>query len=439
MMSPEKTSVASVVEKPARQKKRRSGVRWVMLTILSLGIALNYVDRTALSVAMPFISEEFGLSDSAQGLILSSFFWAYVIFMIPGGWLVDKYGPKIVFGIGSVFWGATTVLLGAASGFLSLFGLRAAMGAAEAPSYPAASSAVREWFPKGERSFASGTYNNGSKVGATLSIPLVALAIGAVGWRGAFIIAGSLALLFGIAWLLYYRSPERHRNVSIAELEHIKSDQEAETTAKVKTKFLLSNRTIQAMSVGFFAVNFVSYFFFTWFPTYLITTFDMPILKFGLIGMLPGIAAIIGGFIGGAWSDYLYRSGRSVTVARKLPLVVGLLGSSVIGFAAFSNNVWVVLALLCVANGCATGAGSVLWALPTDVAPAKNWVGTIGSIQNCFANVAGIVSPIIIGFIMGTTGSFVIPLLLAGVVAIIGALAYAIWLPKVEPLKVPAE
>jgi ACS family glucarate transporter-like MFS transporter len=159
-------------------------------------------------------------------------------------------------------------------------------------------------------------------------------------------------------------------------------------------------------------------------------------LKFGILGMLPGIAAIVGGFIGGWASDALYRSGKSVTVARKVPLVIGLLGSSVIALAAFSPSLELTLTLLCLANAFATAAGSVLWALPGDVAPSKDLVGTIGSIQNAVANLAGIVSPILIGIVLSATHSFVWPLLIAGVVALIGALSYAFWLPKVEPIKV---
>jgi sugar phosphate permease len=436
--SPSKAEGQAVfLESGTTQEASRSGgaVRWIVLGVLSLGIAFNYIDRTALSVALPAMTKEFGLSPQASGLILSAFYWAYVLFMIPGGRLVDRLGPKNVFGIGSVIWGFTTVALAAATGFVGTFVMRLVMGASEAPSYPAASSVVRDWFPKKERSFASGTFNNGSKLGATLAVPMVSTLVGLAGWRGAFVVSGVLAALFGVFWLWWYRSPRSHAQLSAAELRYIESDQESiATSSKIKWTKLLTNRSIAAMSVGFFAVNFVSYFFFTWFPTYLITTFHLSILSFGLLGMLPGIAAIIGGFIGGWASDALYRSGRSVTVARKLPLVVCLLGSSVIGLAAFSPTIGLTLTLLCLANAFATGAGSVLWALPGDIAPARDLVGTIGSIQNAVANLAGIVCPILIGVVLGVTHSFVWPLVIAGIVAVIGALSYAFWLPKIEPL-----
>ncbi|MBF4616377.1 MFS transporter [Curtobacterium sp. VKM Ac-1376] len=416
--------------------RRRTGwVRYGVLTFLSVGIAINYIDRTALSVAMPEIAKDFGLDSAATGVILSSFFWAYVVFMLPGGYLVDKIGPKFMLGLGSVIWGLSTIALGFTRGFMSLFIVRLVMGASEAPSYPGASRTVRDWFPKSERSFASGTFNVGSKVGATLAIPFVSILIGSIGWRGAFMVAGVLALLWGLGWWVAYRSPQHSKMLSDRELEHIEAGQEPETASDMKITGLLSQRTIQAMSVGFFCVNFVSYFFFTWFPTYMINTFHLSILSFGFIGTLPGIAAIIGGFVGGWVSDGMYRRGYSVTTARKVPLVVGMLGSTAIAFAAFSPSVWTAVTLLCVSNFAATGAASALWALPTDVAPSRAHVGTIGGIQNTVSNTAGIIGPIVIGFIMGFSGSFVIPLIVAGVVSLAGALTYAFWLPKIKPLE----
>jgi ACS family glucarate transporter-like MFS transporter len=223
---------------------------------------------------------------------------------------------------------------------------------------------------------------------------------------------------------------------SRAEIEHIECGHEADTDPGVRLRDLFRFRAIHAMSFGFFSVNFVSYFFFTWFPTYLISTYHLSMLKFGIIGMLPGIAAIVGGWIGGLISDGLFRHGISLTLSRKIPLVVGMLGSSVIALAAFSPTVGLSLTCLCLANACSTGAASALWALPGDIAPNQALIGSIGGIQNTAANVAGIVSPLLIGVLMGYTHSFVAPLLIAGGVAILGALTYGLWLPKVEPLRI---
>jgi MFS family permease len=428
-------SATDLDEFRGRPRRRRSAIRYGVLTVVSLGIAINYIDRSVTSVALPAIHTELHLNAVTEGILLSCFFWTYTLFQIPGGALVDRIGHRKVLGVGGLLWGIATLLSGVGRSLGAMVALRSVMGVAEAPAYSGASSAVKQWFPKRERAFASGTFNVGSKVGGTLAIPLVSVLVGLIGWRGAFAVAGVLAVLWGLTWLLVYRTPRAQRWTSRAEIEHIESDQETLADPGIRLRHLFRFRAIHAMSVGFFCVNFVSYFFFTWFPTYLISTFHLSILKFGFLGMLPGIAAIVGGWVGGLVSDGLYRRGVSVTMSRKIPLVVGMLGSAVIGLAAFSPTVVVSLTCLCIANACSTGAASALWALPVDIAPSPALVGTIGGIQNTAANVAGIVSPILIGVILGYTSSFVVPLLIAGGVGILGAVTYGLWLPKVEPLR----
>ncbi|WP_409075988.1 MFS transporter [Pantoea sp. C3] len=414
--------------------KSKGKFRYVILTVLSVGIAINYIDRAAMSVAMPFMSEELHISPTDSGLLLSAFFWSYVLFQLPGGWLVDRLGPRITFALSSLGWGLATAACGLASSIAALVGFRFVLGAVEAPSYPASSSTVTRWFPRQERSFAAATFNNGSKIGGTLAIPIISLLIAWVGWRATFVISGVVAVGWALGWYLWYREPRDHPSATAEEVAFIEANQDAETGAPMSIRQLLTQRTVQAMMAGFFCINFVSYFFFTWFPTYLVETFHLSLMKFGLLGMLPGVAAIIGGWCGGLLSDSLVRRGYSLSVARKIPLVGGMLGSATIGLAAFSPTVGLALAALCFANFSATFASAALWALPSDVAPNRANVATIGGIQNMAANLAGIISPIMIGVIMQYTHSFVIPLEIAGVVGIIGALIYGFWLPRVTPM-----
>lgn len=420
------------------EKTAKGKMRYAILTVLSVGIAINYIDRAAMSVAIPFMSSDLHLSSTDSGLLLSAFFWSYVLFQLPGGWLVDKFGPRITLAVSSLAWGFATALCGLSNSVSAFVGFRILLGAVEAPSYPASSSTVTRWFPRQERSFAAATFNNGSKIGGTLAIPIISFLIAAFGWRMTFVISGSIAIVWAIGWYLWYRDPRHHKKVSAAEVAFIEANQDAATGAPMSIRALLRQRTVQAMMFGFFCVNFVSYFFFTWFPTYLVETFHLSLLKFGLLGMLPGIAAIIGGWFGGLLSDHLVRRGVSLTVARKIPLVFGMLGSAVIGLAAFSPTVTLALSALCFANFAATCASAALWALPSDVAPNRANVATIGGIQNMAANMAGIISPILIGILMQFTHSFVIPLVLAGVVGLLGAIAYGWWLPEVKPMQQPA-
>lgn len=419
------------------EKTATGKMRYAILSVLSVGIAINYIDRAAMSVAIPFMSSDLHLSSTDSGLLLSAFFWSYVLFQLPGGWLTDKFGPRITLAVSSLGWGLATAFCGLSHSVSALVGFRMLLGAVEAPSYPASSSTVSRWFPRQERSFAAATFNNGSKIGGTLAIPIISFLIAAVGWRMTFVISGVIAMAWAIGWYLWYRDPRQHKTVTREEVEFIEANQEAATGAAMSIRQLLRQRTVQAMMFGFFCVNFVSYFFFTWFPTYLVETFHLSLMKFGLLGMLPGIAAIIGGWFGGLLSDGLVRRGVSLNVARKIPLVFGMIGSSVIGLAAFSPTVTLALAALCFANFSATCASAALWALPSDVAPNRANVATIGGIQNMAANMAGIISPILIGILMQFTHSFVIPLVLAGIVGLLGAIAYGWWLPEVKPMHQP--
>ncbi|TKI03369.1 MFS transporter [Martelella alba] len=410
-------------------------IRYGILALMTLGIGINYIDRAAVSVALPFISHDLKLSATESGVILSAFFWCYTFFQLPGGYLVDKLGSRIVFTLSSLGWGIATLGTGLIKSIPGLIALRMLLGTAEAPTYPVCSATVTKWFPVRERTSATATYNNGSKIGGTLVIPLVSALIAWTSWRTAFIVIGAAAILWALAWYLYYRDPEHHPTVSPQEKALIGVDAPQQQDNPMTIRQLCANRTVQAMSVGLFCVDFVSYFFFTWFPTYLIQTFHLTLLSFGFIGMLPGIAAIIGGWAGGWLSDGLVRRGASLTKARKIPLVIGLLGSTAIALAAFSPTIVVSMAALCTANFSATLAAAVMWTLPSDVAPSKSNVATIGGIQNMVGNLAGIISPIMVGMIMQATHSFILPLVIAGVIGIVGAITYGIWLPEVKPIE----
>ncbi|QUH03678.1 MFS transporter [Saccharopolyspora erythraea] len=413
-------------------------LRYAMLGVLFAGIAINYVDRATISVAMPFMSEEMGISDAVGGVILSAFFWTYAAGQMPGGFLADKLGPRKMLLVASLCWGLSTMAMGLAWGVVSLVVLRLVLGVGESPAFPASAQVVSRWFPRSERSFAAATFNNGNPVGATLSVPLVALTIATLGWRWAFVLAGALGVVWALVWWKVYREPREHPKITAAELAHIEEGQEEPTAAGAPVRWaqLFRFRAVWAMMIGFFCVNFVAYFFITWFPTYLVKTYGLSLLKFGFYGMVPGIASMLGGWCGGLFSDYLVRRGTSLTVARKIPLVGGLLGTSVIALAVFSPSVEMALAALSASYFCSTFAAASVWALPADFAPTPGQVGSLAGIQNTAANIAGIISPILIGVLTGMTSSFVLPLLIAGGVALTGAAVYAFVLPPVRRLGV---
>src|SRR5689334_929678 len=428
----------------AQRSARRTRVRWVVIALCFLGTSINYVDRANLSVAAPFISREFGLGPEEMGLVLGAFFWTYAIFQLPAGWFIDKLGPRIMYAFAVAWWSVFTALSAVAGGFASLFGYRLGLGVGESAAYPANAKVVSRWFPVRERAFATSIYDSGARVGTAVSIPLVAFIVAGLGWRASFVITGVIGFVWVVVWFLYYRDPHAHRAVSAEEIAYIEADREqpeeqphtGESAPSVSWVGLFGYRTIWGMMLGFFCLNFVIYFFITWFPTYLIQARHFTLLSFGIYGEIPALVAIVGGWAGGLYSDRLLRRGASLTKARKVCLVGGMLFSSVIALAVVVPSVWLAMLLLSVCYASLTFAAASVWSLPADVAPTDGHVASIGGIQNFASNLAGIGSPFFLGAMKAVTGSFALPLIITGGVALVGALAYGMIVGRIEPLPV---
>jgi ACS family D-galactonate transporter-like MFS transporter len=412
-----------------------------MVFMAFLATAINYIDRANLSVAAPYIQKEFNLSSTTMGWILGAFFWTYAAFQMPSGWLVDKLGPRFTYAIAVVWWSFFTAACALGRGFASLFGLRLMLGIGEAPAYPCNSKVVSEWFPKRERAFATSIFDSGAKVGGALSLPIVALIVDAVGWHWSFVITGGLGFIWTVVWLKVYRHPREHKTVSKEELAYIEDQTSdaaqtgpAEDAAPVPFSHLFRYRIIWGMMLGFFCLNFVNYFFITWFPTYLVKERGFTLLKLSGYAMIPSLVAVVGGWLGGLTSDRLVRSGMKLTWARKIPLVFGMVMSSAIALAVIAPNAFWALALMSVSYAGIMFAGASVWALPADIAPSRRNIGSIGGIQNCASNIAGVCISVFVGAMVTKTGGFVVPLTVAGCASLLGAFSYLVIVPEIAPL-----
>lgn len=406
------------------------------------GIVINYMDRVNISHAIILIAKEMRLSPLQQGIIMSSFSWGYVFFMLMGGWLVDRFGPRIVNALSCLAWSGFTAVGGFASGFTSFLASRFLVGASEAPIFPGNASVVRRWFPLHERGKATALFDVGSYVGAALIAPLIIVLMLSLGWRVAFIIFSAIGVVWSIAWFLYYRDPEEIGNrATTEELICVGCDPSLPAEVKRTTSIwnLLKYRKIWGMALGFFSYNYLKSFFLTWFPTYLVAERGMSFLKVGIVAMVPPLSAIVAELLVGHLTDTLIKRGVSVTYARKIPLCIGMLLSSVIILVTFTSSPVLAVILLSFSYASVISASTGIWAIPGDIAPTKYDVGKIGGIQNTFSNVAGIVAPIITGALFGLTGSFGLPLIISGCVAVVGALSYWFIVGELKPLSVRVE
>lgn len=411
---------------PGHAKRTRK--RIVVLILISIGTTINYLDRAVLGVAAPSIVDEFAFSAGIMGILFSAFSWTYAAAQVPGGVVLDKVGTRLTYFWSVTLWSAFILMHGLATGFYSLLAARLGLGVTEAPCFPANSRILATWFPQKERARANSVYSVGQYFGLAFLTPLLFWIVAAFGWRALFIIAGAVGLLFAIGWLRLYREPGDHPGISRAELDYIAAGGGISEVSK-PTRFswrsmgiLLRRRQVLGASLGQFASNSTLVFFLTWFPTYLATERQMEWLQVGFFAVVPYIAASVGVLAGGQVSDRLLERSGSANAGRKLPLIAGLLLASTIVSANYVDSNVMVIAVMSVAFF-GQGMCNLGWTLITDVAP-RQLIGLTGGIFNLCANLAGIATPMVIGFVVGATGSFFGGLAYIAVVALLGVVCY---------------
>jgi ACS family glucarate transporter-like MFS transporter len=322
------------------------------------------------------------------------------------------------------------------------------MGAAEAPAFPANAKVVASWFPTKERGTASAIFNSAQYFAAVIFTPLMAWLTHAFGWHHVYIVMGVAGFLLALTWLKVMKNPANHPGVNQSELEHIEQGgglihghQSQSRSAASATRWsvmrqLLGNRMLLGVYLAQFCINVLTYFFLTWFPIYLVQARGMTILQAGLVASLPAICGFLGGVLGGVLSDGMIRRGHSLTVARKVPIVGGMLLSSCIIGCNYVSTDWVVVALMSLAFF-GKGLGALGWAVVADTSP-KEAIGLSGSIFNMFGNMAGIVTPIVIGYLVAQTGSFNGALAFVGINALVTIFSYLVIVKDIKRVELRA-
>jgi len=424
----------------------RSGVagathaRYWMLLLVFIATVINYLDRTNLSVAAPLLSREMHLDAAQMGFLFSAFAWTYAVCNLPAGYLVDRLGSRLTYAWSLFFWSSATALQGLAASFAGMFGLRLAVGLAEAPAFPANNRVVTVWFPTRERGRATGCFVSGQYIGTGLCTPLLFWIAATWGWRAIFLVTGFLGVVFALIWWRVYRDPMQSRSANSAEIEEIRAGG-AGIGSQMQTPFkwsdvrqLLSYRQIWAVCIGKFSVSVVIFFLLTWFPSYLIQERGLSLLKVGGYAVAPYLGAAFGVLVGGAWSDALLKRGVSQTWARKIPIVTGFLLTSIIFLTNFTSSNLVAIAVVTSAFFF-SGVSSIGWAVTSDIAPVR-LVGMTGGIVNFAANLAGIMTPIAVGYIVKATGSYFWALALVAVFpAVLGVFAYTVVLGEIRRIE----
>ncbi|MBG2790777.1 MFS transporter [Proteus mirabilis] len=417
--------------------QKRTKVRFSIAILMTLAIAINYLDRTVMSAAAPTLSEELQISPEAMGWIMSAFFLSYALCQIPAGFIADRFGQRKTLAGAVLWWSMATAATALAKTPFSFISTRILMGMGEAGAYPCNSGITAKWFPDRERGRITALFDSGTKFGTAFAMPLVVWIIAKWGWESAFIFCGALGFLWVIAWLKIYHDPEQHPKVSEAELKYIRDGQikkeGIDNIQPMKWYELFRYRNVQAMCMGFFLLDYAIYFFITWFPAYLMMERGMSLEEMGFAAMLPPLCGIAGQWLGGFTTDYLFIKYNNINIARKVPIVGGMLVATSIAFSGLVESTSVMMFLLCLSYAALAFAASAIWSLPGDVAP-RNMTSVLGGMQSAVSNCGGILGPIVTGYIIGATGSFMWALIVSGIACAVGALIYLVMLRDIKPI-----
>jgi len=387
--------------------------------MLVVSVAINYFDRGSLSIAAPVLKDELGISVSQLGILLSALFWTYATFQIISGWLVDRFPVEWVLPAGFYIWSVAECGTGVARGFGSLLVLQLMVGMGESVAYPSYSKIFAEHFVEHQRGFANACIDAGAKCGPALGTLLGGLFMARFGWRPIFLALG----LGSLIWLpLWFRWMPKSRRISAHDEE------------RISAWAIVSRRDAWATFIGHFCSNYFWYFVLTWLPFYLVRERHFSMSKMATIGagayLVTGAVTTLTGYI----SDRLIAAGATATRVRKTCMGGGM------GFAPIILVVAVVpdrtasmvfLFLACMSYGVYSSSH---WATSQTLAgprAAGKWSG----LQNCVANLAGVVAPLVTGIVVDKTGQFFWAFAIAAAVALAGAFVYVVVLGKIEPVE----
>jgi sugar phosphate permease len=424
----------------------RSGVRWMVLLMISLMYLLTYMDRSNISVVAPAITAEFRLSKLQMGLVFSTFLWAYALGQIPGGWLGDRFGPrKVLLGI-IPFWSLTVVATGLAVGGASLAITRFVLGLSEAGAFPIATRAMQLWFPKSERGLVHGVTHSFSRF-AIAATPFVAVSIlVALGWRWVFFIVGLIGLAWSATFFFFYRNrPEEHPGVNQAELNHIRNhgrdaspDGPPGAHPSVPWRIIFGSANMWYIALAYGCFFYGTYFFLTWFPTYLLEYRHLSLKSLGVVASLPLVVGMVGDIAGGSLTDRIYRRTGRLRFARRIVAAPCMLLSALCLIpAATTSSASTAIACLTASLFFLEMVIGPAWAVPMDVGGAFS--GTVTGVMNMAGALAASVSPVIFGY-FAQRGFWVAPFLITAGMLVAGALLWTFWIDPEKPVVVrPAQ
>jgi len=377
--------------------------RWIVVALLFFATTINYIDRQVIGLLKPTLEVEFGWSEKDYANIVMAFTAAYALGLLVFGRIIDKIGTKMGFSISIVFWSIAACLHGVVKTTFGFGVARAALGLGESGNFPAAIKTVAEWFPKKERALATGIFNSGANIGAVFAPILVPTILALYGWQEAFIITGAIGFVWLIFWLYYYEIPNRHKKVTEAELAHIHSDNEEDTSNEKPITWgtLFRVRQTYVFIAGKLLTDPIWWFFLFWLPSYFSTSFNLDLKKPGWPLVIIYMATSIGSIGGGYLSSYFIQKGWPVYKARKTAMFIFALCVLPIMSAKYATNMWVAVALISLAAAAHQAWSANIFTVASDMFPKKAISSVVG-IGGMAGSIGGVLFPIFVGYILET-------------------------------------
>jgi ACS family hexuronate transporter-like MFS transporter len=418
---------------PSLDRPATSHIRWTVCALLFFATTINYVDRQVLSLLAKTLETSIGWTSREYSNITTAFTVAYAIGLMGVGRLLDKYGTRIGFALAVVVWSIAAMGHAAATSAFTFGIARALLAFGEAANFPACMKTVAEWFPKKERAKATGIFNSGTNVGATLAILVVPYLTLHFGWQAAFLWTGAIGFLWLIFWWILYRSPQQHQKVSAAEMSHIHSDP-PDPPSSYPWLRLLPLKETWAFSMGKFLTDGVWWFYLFWLPKYLQETFHLTLTDIVLPTLVAYNAASVGSICGGWLSSSLIKKGWSINAARKTTMLTCALCVLPLLYAPYCTTMWAAVGLVSLAMAAHQGWSANLFTTVTDVFP-RSAVGSVVGIGGAFGGLGGALIQQAAGFTVTLTHSYYLMFVFCGVIYLIALAVIQGLTPKLTPAK----
>ncbi len=406
---------------------RKSGYRATsaVLLLLCLMYAITYVDRVNISTAAIVFKGELHLSNADYGAIFAAFGWSYAAFQIVGGWIGDRFGPRLTLGVCGLVWSSATLLTGLANGFWGLILARIALGLGEGATFPTATRAMSSWTRAGWRGFAQGITHSFARAGNALAPPIVAALIALYSWRASFAVLGIASFAWAIVWIAYFRNnPAEHTGISERELASLPAYRGGRREAAVPWRRLVPR--MLPTTVVYFCYGWTLWLYLSWIPLYLQHSHNLDLKRSALFSSAVLFAGVVGDTMGGVVSDWVFKLTGNLATARRNVIVGSFLGSLLcLAPIFFVSEIGALALCLGAAFFCLELTIGPIWSVPMDIAPQHS--GTASGIMNTGSAIAAIASPWLFGIIIDATGNWNLPFAGSIVLLLLGAVL-AFWM-----------